>query len=244
MNTIGRVEGCGVTETVFLPGLTQDERAYDLVGLPGRTVVYPGHGDRPPERIAMSDIADEIAATLAEPVDIVGVALGGIVGQYLLVRHPDLIRSAVLANTPSVFSDPAMVVARADDVLRTGVVTMSDALVERWFRPETIAADGPGVRYVRETIAAISPQGFAFMQRAMAETDTRDQLPEVIVPVTLVQAKDDVVGPGSIARIGRLLRNSRMVGIPGSHMVHLDNPDGLRDVIVGHRRWVEGGEQG
>jgi pimeloyl-ACP methyl ester carboxylesterase len=59
-----------------------------------------------------------------------------------------------------------------------------------------------------------------------------------------VQAKDDVVGPGSIARIGRLLRNSRMVEIPGSHMVHLDNPDGFRDVIVGHRGWVEGGEQG
>lgn len=227
-----------------MPGLTQDEHAYDLIGLPGRTVVYPGHGDRSPEPSTMAGIADEIAATLTEPVDIVGVALGGIVGQYLLIRHPDLIRSAVLANTPSVFSDPAMVVARADDVLRTGVVPMSDALVGRWFRPETIAANGPGVRYIRERISAISPQGFAFMQRAMAETDTGDQLPEVVVPVTLVQAEDDPVGPGSIARIGRLLRNSRTVGVPGSHMVHLDNPDGFRDVIVGHRRWVEGAEQG
>lgn len=232
-----------MTETVFLPGLTQDERAFDLVGFPGRTAVYPGHGDRPPEPITIADIADEIAATLTEPVDIVGVALGGIVGQYLMIRHPDLVRSAVLANTPSVFSDPAMVVARADDVLRTGVLTMSDALVGRWFRPETIAADGPGVRYIRERIAAISPQGFAFMQRAMAETDTRDQLPGVVVPVTLVQAKEDVMGPGSIARIGQLLRNGRMVGIPGSHMVHLDNPDGFHDVVVEHRRWVEGGDR-
>ncbi|NYE18957.1 alpha/beta fold hydrolase [Microbacterium immunditiarum] len=231
-----------MTDTVFLPGLTQDEHAFDLVGLPGRTAVYPGHGERPPEPITMAQIADEIAVTLTEPVDIVGVALGGIVGQYLLIRHPDLVRSAVLANTPSGFSDPATVVARADDVLRTGVLPGSDELVGRWFRPETIAADGPGVRYIRERIATITPEGFAFMQRAMAGTDTGDQLPEVVVPVTLVQATDDVVGPGSVARIGRLLRNSRMVETPGSHMVHLDNPDGFRDVIVGHRRWVEGGE--
>jgi pimeloyl-ACP methyl ester carboxylesterase len=233
-----------MTETVFLPGLTQDQHAYDLVGLPGRTVVYPGHGDRPPEPITMADIADEIAATLTEPVDIVGVALGGIVGQYLLIRHPGLIRSAVLANTPTVFSDPATVVARADDVLRTGVLPMSDAIIGRWFRPETIAEDGPGVRYVRERIAAISPEGFVFMQRAMAETNTADQLPEVVVPVTLVQAEDDVMGPGSVARIGQLVRNSRMVLTPGSHMVHLDNPGGFRDVVVGHRAWVEAGEAG
>lgn len=233
-----------MSELLFLPGLAQDERAYDLVGLPGRTAVYPGHGARPPETVTLEGMADEIAATLRGPVDIVGVALGGIIGQYLLIRHPRLVRSAILANTPSGVGDPSQLIARADEALVSGVVAMSDALVARWFRPETIVADTGGVRYIRESISAISPEGFAFMQRAMARTDTAGALPGVLAPVTLVQGVDDAVGPGSVARIRELLPHSRLVEIEGSHMVHLDNPQGFRDVIVAHREWVDRGARG
>jgi len=230
-----------MTELLLLPALTQDERAYDLVGLSGRVPVYPGHGTTEPVPLTPWGIADEIAATLDGPVDVVGVALGGIIGQYLLIRHPRLVRSAVLANTPSGVGDPNQLLARADEVLVTGVVGMSDMLIARWFRPEAVAADAPGVRYIREVIGSIAPAGFAHMQRAMAQTDTADGLPAVAAPVTLVQATDDPVGPGSVARIHALLPHSRLVEIPGSHMVHLDNPDGFRDVILDHLAWVDGG---
>lgn len=89
-----------MAELLLLPALSQDDHAYDLLGLPGRTALYPSTGDRAPEPVTLEGIADEIAATITEPVDLVGVALGGIVGQYLLIRHPGLVRSAVLANTP------------------------------------------------------------------------------------------------------------------------------------------------
>jgi len=230
-----------MTELLFLPALTQDRHAYDLLGLPGRTPEYPGTGSRPPEPVTLAGMADEIAATIDEPVDIVGVALGGIIGQYLLIRHPDRIRSAVLANTPSGVGDPRGLHERADEAAANGVIGMTETLVGRWFRPETIAADAPGPRYIREVIAALPPQGFAHIQRAMATTDTAARLPGVGNPVTLVQASDDPVGPGSVATIHGLLRHSRLVEIPGSHMVHLDNPSGLRDVVLAHRSWVDAG---
>ena len=228
-----------MSELLFLPALGQDEHAYDLLALPGKASLYPGHGARPPAPAELWEIADEIAQTISEPVDLVGVALGGIIGQYLLIRHPQKIRSSVLANTPSGVGDPSMLVARADEALANGVTSMSPALVDRWFRPETIASDGPGVEYIRDQLGAISAEGFSQMQRAMSRTDTAALLPQVAAPVTLVQGGDDPVGPGSVARIHSLLPNSRLVEIPGSHMVHLDNPEGLREVILDHLQWVE-----
>ncbi len=230
-----------MTELLFLPALTQDDHAYDLLGLHGRTPLYPSTGSRPPEPVTLDGIADEVASSIAEPVDIVGVALGGIIGQYLLIRHPELIRSAVLANTPSGVRDPAMLHARADEALAEGLSSMSDALVARWFRASSIEANAPGVRYLREVLAALPTESFAFMQRAMATTDTASGLPGVTAPVTLVQAADDPVGPGSIDIIHGLLPHSRMVRIAGSHMVHLDNPAGLRDVVLAHQAWVDAG---
>ncbi|MBO9577462.1 MAG: alpha/beta fold hydrolase [Microbacteriaceae bacterium] len=225
-------------ELLFLPALTQDDHAYDLLGLPGRTALYPSTGDRPPEPVTLEGIADEIAATITEPVDLVGVALGRIIGQYLLIRHPGLVRSAVLANTPSGVGDPATLHERADAALETGLASTSEALVTRWFRPSTIAADAAGVEYIRRMIATLPTESFAFMQRAMAATDTAAGLPGVRVPVTLVQATDDPVGPDAIGVIHGLIPDSRLVRIPGAHMVHLDNPEGLRDVVLEHLAWI------
>jgi 3-oxoadipate enol-lactonase len=233
-----------MSELLFLPALAQDEHAYDWVRLAGRTPVYPGHGRRPPEPVTLWGMADEIAETITTPVDLVGVALGGIIGQYLLIRHPSKVRSALLANTPSRVSDPAQLIARADEALATGIATMSDALVARWFRPATIAADTPSVGYVRELLATITAEGFANMQRAMAGTDTEASLPGVHAPVTMVQGADDPVGAGSVARIHGILTQSRLRELSGSHMIHLDNPDGFREAVVDHLRWVDAGAPG
>lgn len=231
-----------MTTLLFLPGLAQDDHAYDLLRLEGRTALYPGHGGRTAAPVLLEDIADEIATSLGEQeVDVVGVALGGIIGQYLLIRHPQRVRSAVLANTPSSVGDPAALLSRADEALEAGVVSMTETLVRRWFRPESVASGAPGVAYIRRMLDAMSDDGFAHMQRAMAQTDTVASLSGVAAPVTLVQAADDPVGPGAIMRIGELLPRRRLVRIPGSHMVHLDNPSGLRDVVVDHRRWVDEG---
>ncbi len=135
-----------------------------------------------------------------------------------------------------------MLHARADAVLEAGLPSMSEALVTRWFRPSTIEAGAPGVEYIRRMIASLPTESFAFMQRAMAGTDTAAGLPGVRVPVTLVQATDDPVGPDAIGVIHGLIPGSRLVRIPGAHMVHLDNPDGLREVVLEHLERIAAAE--
>jgi len=242
-------------ELVLLPGLAQDGRAFDLTGLPGtpglrvRTWVYPGHGGREVRRVSVEEMADELADALAgrgrdadEPVDVAGVALGGIVAQHLMVRHPERVRSAVLACTTPGVGDRDALRRRALDTGGAGMEAITPSLLDRWFRGSSVAADSPGVRYMRRTLADADLDGYVATQLAMADHGTEQALPGLDQPVTLLTGADDAVGPGSIEALHRLLRRSRVVPpIPGSHMVHLDNPEGFRDVVLDHLDWVENG---
>lgn len=85
---------------VLIHALTQDAQAWDMIGRDGAcTPVLPGHGTRPRQPMTLAGIADEIAAATDGPLDLVGVAVGGIVAQHLMVRHGGRVRSALLACT-------------------------------------------------------------------------------------------------------------------------------------------------
>src|SRR6478609_9564188 len=70
--------------------------------LAGRRLLIPdlpGHGASTPlpASASLAGYADALAATLANPVDVFGHSLGGVVALRLAEHHPELVRSLVLA---------------------------------------------------------------------------------------------------------------------------------------------------
>ncbi|WP_345751039.1 alpha/beta fold hydrolase [Microbacterium rhizophilus] len=225
-------------ELLLLPGMAQDERAYELAGLGhARTFVYPGHGDRAAVPVTLEGLADEAMVRASGPVDLVGVALGGIVGQHILARHGGRVRSAVLANTPGDVSAPAALHARAAATRADG--PNAAELLPRWLRSATVTAGGPAIDYLREVLAGISWEGLAEVQAAMADHNAMDALRGDPHPVTFVIGEDDHVGIGATERLAEAFPTRRVVRIPGGHMVHLDNPRGFREAVEEHLAWVD-----
>lgn len=228
-----------MTELLLFPGMAQDARAYDLSRFPRKQAyVYPGHGDRASQVVTLDALADEAVQGRGEALDLVGVALGGIVAQHVLVRHPHRVRSAVLANTPAGVSNRSPLIERAEATAASG--PQVDELIARWLRPSTIAADGEAVRYLREMLETISWDGLANIQRAMADHDVVAALDGDAHPVTVIIGEDDHVGIGAAERLAALFATHRVRRIPGGHMVHLDNPEGFREMVQEHLEWVDG----
>ncbi|WP_211233238.1 alpha/beta fold hydrolase [Solirubrobacter soli] len=79
--------------------------------LDGRVITLdlPGFGESPPagDGFMLEEVADVIAAALAEPLDLVGHSLGGAVAIVLAERHPDLVRRLVLVAPAGLRSIPA-----------------------------------------------------------------------------------------------------------------------------------------
>src|SRR5581483_8981091 len=76
--------------------------------LPGRRLVVPdlpGHGGSSPlPAPSLSAFADVVAGLLDEPAAVFGHSMGGVVALRLAERHPELVRSVVLAAPAGISS--------------------------------------------------------------------------------------------------------------------------------------------
>jgi 3-oxoadipate enol-lactonase len=191
----------------------------------------------------MATLADEVAASYAGELDVVGMSLGGMVGQHLAVRHPDRVRSLVVGCTGAAANAEVME-ERAVAAETGGMAAVLDSTLERWFTPAALAQrpEHPGVAYARRTLLGLDPGSFADGWRAIAGHDIRERLPEIRVPVTCVAGSADTASP--VARtqeVAERVQNSRFVVLDGPHMMHLERPAEFSAVVRDHLRWVEEG---
>lgn len=206
--------------------------------------VFPGFGGRPraPEPPTMATLADEVAASYPGELDVVGMSLGGMVGQHLAVRHPHRVRSLVVGCTGAA-ADPVVMEERAAAVETGGMAAVLDSTLERWFTPPALAQPGhPGVAYARRTLLALDTGSFADGWRAIGGHDIREQLPEIDVPVTCIAGTADTASPVSRTQdVADRVKNSSLVILDGPHMMHLERPAEFSAAVREHLRRVEPG---
>ena len=225
---------------VLVHALTQDGNAWQFVGWPGaHTPTIPGHGPGEERRRSLDDMADEIVRNLPDRFDIVGVAFGGHVAQHVLVRHPNRVRSALLACSTATVGNPDMMHSRADDARQRGIPAVTEELLARWFTPAALAATVPGARYARARLGVMTTEAYALAIEASAGHETTSQLASVTQPVTLVVGLDDHVGRRASERMAEQFPQFRTRAIPGPHMIHLEQPDLFRSEIEQHLSWVD-----
>lgn len=199
-----------------------------------------GHGSRryPGRSLSLGELADDLAGTLAavdDRLDLVGLAFGGCVAQHFALRHPDRLRSLLLANTTS-RSDPDTMRQRASEVAAHGMPAAVGTALPRWFTPEALGQPGhPGVEYARRRLLDQDPRMYADCWNAMAAHAVTDQLARIRVPATVVgSARDRSATLDKVREIHDHLPGSRLETLDGPHMVHLEEPDRLSAAIARH----------
>jgi len=201
-----------------------------------------GHGRRITERgtWSLTAGADEVAASFAPPLDLVGVSMGGLIAQHIALRHPSKVRSVVLACTSAVAHRDRLL-ERAQAVLDGGMASVLDSTLQRWFTSSALAQPAhPGVAYARQRLLSDDPEAFARTWRAMAEHNTLDELSRITALVTVVVGTHDAASPAEgLREIQRRLPNSRLEFVEGPHMLQLETPERFSDTIRRHLAWVE-----
>lgn len=224
---------------VLVHALTQDGGAWQFVHWPGAvTPTIPGHGPGDDRKRTLAEMADELVEELPGRFDVVGVAFGGHVAQNILIRHPERVRSAIFACSTATVGNPEMFRTRADDARERGIPAMREELIKRWFTPSALEADVPGARYARDRLGEITTEAYANAIEASAGQETREALGKVTQPVTLIIGLDDHVGRRASEAMAEQFPQFRLRQIPGPHMIHLEQPDLLREEIEQHLAWV------
>ncbi|MBU6428791.1 MAG: alpha/beta fold hydrolase, partial [Cyanobacteria bacterium REEB65] len=226
--------------------------------LPDYRVLLPdnrgsGRSDPALGGLLIADLADDAAEVLVqlggEPAHVIGHSMGGYIALELALRHPGLVRSAILVCTtmggPGAHFVPAETLAAWHRAAPLGPVafaerTMPISLASGW--PE----DHPE-RYRALIEARLShptaPTSWACQfQACAAYLATGVPIEDLVIPLTIVHGSDDRVVPFENSVImHQRVGHSRFVPMDGSgHLCFLEEPERFAQIVEEHLRIVRG----
>ncbi|MDO5656738.1 MAG: 3-oxoadipate enol-lactonase [Paracoccus sp. (in: a-proteobacteria)] len=212
---------------VFANSLGTDLRLWDALipHLPGglRLVRYDkrGHGlsEATPGPYSIDQLADDAAALIRalglRDVVFVGLSIGGLIGQALALRHPDLLAGLVISNSAAKIGDAAMWNARVEAIRQGGIASISAPTMERWFSPDFRAtpALGPWQRMMERQPV----EGYIACCQAIADADLREQVGAIDLPVQVIGGSLDGATPPDLVReTARLIPGANYAEIKGA----------------------------
>ncbi len=196
------VHGLGGSTNTWYPQaqvLKRDLRlvAYDLAGS-GRTPVEGGIS------IAshVDDLGDVVRAAGGDArVHLAGHSLGTIICQHFAARHPERVASLALIGP---FPEPpdaarAALRDRAAKARAEGMRGIADAIVAGGTADDTKVNQPAAAAFVRESVMAQPPEGYARNCEALAEARSAD-LSRITCPTLLITGDQDRTAPPDVGR--------------------------------------------
>ena len=212
---------------------------------PGRSVLrydHRGHGEsgKPPGPYALDDLVDDAARLIREwgrgPVVWIGLSMGGMVGQGLAIRHPDLLRGAVLANTTARYPEVAKPTwaARIAAVEQGGIAAIADAIVERYLSAAYRAAHPDRAQALRARLLRADPKGYVACCHAVSNVDYLDRLAGVKLPALVIAGAKDVGATPEMAKAiaDRIAGAELHVLDDAAHLSVAEVPDAFHDAVA------------
>lgn len=203
-------------------------------------VDLPGHGATPAhaDRTSFVNLAAGVCATMdrheIERASIVGLSLGGMITQALLIHHPDRVRSAVLAHTVAQATPAVRDIwdQRIAAVEQTGMAGQVESTIERWFTRDFRAAAPLTVAWIEQLIAATSPRGFIAAARAIQGLDHLSALAECGQPALLVAGRHDGGAPPQAAEaMAEALPNAELEMLDSAHLGNVEQSTRFTEAV-------------
>ena len=200
-----------------------------------------GQSEIVPGALGIDTLADDAADLIrqhsqeGEPVHFVGLSMGGMTAQALAVRHPELLRSIVIANSSAHYPDPAPWQARERAVRADGVAAIADGAIGRWLTPEfTATPRGAALAAaLRKQLVATDLAGYIASCNAVGAIDFRQSNPRITVPTLVIAGtRDEATTPAMSEAIAAAIPGARLVTIDAAHLSVVEQPSAFAALLT------------
>jgi 3-oxoadipate enol-lactonase len=152
--------------------------------------------------------------------------MGGMTGQALAVRRPELLRSLVIANSSAHYPDLAPWRTRADTVAADGMAAVAPGAVARWLTPEYAATPegGAAAQALYDTLVRNDAQAYIENCAAVAAIDFRESNRRIAVPTLVIAGTRDEAPPAMSEVIVRSIGGARLATLEAAHLSAVEQP--------------------
>ncbi|MGH7035930.1 MAG: 3-oxoadipate enol-lactonase [Stellaceae bacterium] len=184
----------------------------------------------------MDQLADDAAALIKvlglKRVHFCGLSIGGMLGQRLAAKAPELLASLILCDTAP-YMNPHVWDERIAAIRQGGIEVTAEATMDRWFTKGFHAAQPDAVQGIRNMLVRTPAEGYIGCAYAIRNMDLRADDARIIAPTLIVVGEEDPATTVSAAReMNTAIKGSKLVIIPQSaHIVTLEQPAALNRAL-------------
>jgi 3-oxoadipate enol-lactonase len=166
------------------------------------------------------------------PVIFVGLSIGGLIGQIVASRRPDLVRALVLSNTAAKLGTADGWQTRINAVIGGGLDSIADAVMERWFAASFRAT--PELALWRAMLARTPARGYTATCAALAGADHAAATAALRLPTLVIAGSEDGASPSSIVKAtADLIPGAAFHEIPGvGHLPCVEAPAAWANLVA------------
>lgn len=206
-----------------------------------RILVYDtrGHGESeaPKGPYTLETLADDLRALL-EQLDIkrthfVGLSMGGMIGQTLVLKDPGIFDRVVLADTGH--TQTAETLKQWEERIKTaetrGMQPLVQPTLERWFTEPFRKSKPEIVKKIADLIQSTPVPGYVGCCHAISQLNTTARLKEIKRPVLAIAGEQDAAAPGTRS-IGENVPGAKLVMIPqAAHIANIEQAEAFNRAL-------------
>jgi 3-oxoadipate enol-lactonase len=184
-----------------------------------------GHGKSAAPRgpYTLSFLASDIVTLLDElgvsRAHFCGVSMGGLIGQYLAVYHPERIASLVLSNTAAKIGNDEKWDRRIQLVAEAGMPAVFEEVLDGWFSAPFRDLHPPIVDSLAGALKATAPEGYIGCCQAIRDADLSQHLERIKAPTLVIAGTEDQATPMASAQfLQHNIRGSRLIPLRCAHL--------------------------
>lgn len=191
---------------------------------------------------SIDDLADDAAELIASQglgvVHFAGLSLGGMTAQALGARHPQLLRSLVIANSASHYDTVAQALwqARIDTVQAQGLSAISQGAMQRWFTPEFRDPADPGshrVSALRSVLESTAQQPYAQACAAVKNIALDAGNRRILCPTLVIAgSRDEATPPAMSEAIAKSIPGARLRSLAAAHLSAVEQPEAFAALLT------------
>lgn len=204
--------------------LLYDSRGHGLSGM----------GDGP---FTMDDLVDDLGA-LVDHVGIrkaifCGLSVGGLIVQGLFAKRPELFDKMILCDTASKIGNDEMWNARIEAIEKSGLSSISDNVMERWFTPDFHQERGDDLAGYKLMMERQPADGYVQTCASIRDADVTDISSAITVPTLCIAGDQDGSTPPELVRaMAERIPGATFEEIPGcGHIPCVEQPEILGELI-------------
>jgi 3-oxoadipate enol-lactonase len=201
-----------------------------------------GHGDSeaPSGAYTLEMLGEDalglLDALAIDKVHFVGLSMGGMIGQYIALNHPDRLENLVLCDTAAMLPKEAQPIweERVQLAREKGLDALVDETLERWFTPSFLSQSPPEVQSIRLQFLATPMNGYIGCSKAIRGLNYLERLPEIKIPTLILVGEEDPGTPVAAAEaIQQRIAGSQLVVLPSAaHLSNVEQAEAFNNALM------------